>query len=106
MDAESGGVWSVTLKRLAAGTPLPLAAPCTLDLWATGADPATVAPVKTVAGVLAGDSKSVRFALDAAEVTALGIGEHEHRIKITDPTAGTLVLIRGWFTVRGRVMDP
>lgn len=104
-DAEIGGTWKVTVSRMAAGVALPLAAPCTLDLWAVGADAATATPAKSVTGVLAGDSKSVTFSLTANEVTTLGPGSHESRLKITDPTVGTQVVTRGYMAVRGRADD-
>lgn len=104
-DAEIGGVWRIKVVRMAAGVALPLAAPCTLDLWAIGVDAATATPAKNVTGVLAGDNKSVTFSLTVNEVSLLGLGPHEHRLKLTDPTLGTLVITRGWMTVRGRADD-
>lgn len=105
VDAEIGGVWTVTVKRLGDGVPLALATPCRLELWATGADPVTTAPAKTVTGVLAGDAKSATFTLTADEISTLNVGTREHRLTIGDPTVGALVMARGWFTIRGRVRD-
>lgn len=104
-DAEIGGVWSVTVKRTAGGVVLPLAAPCTLALWAAGTDPVADAPVKVVTGVLAGDSKAATFALSVAEVTALGTGPREHRLILTDPVVGAQVMARGRMVIRGREGD-
>ena len=102
-DAEIGGVWSTTLHRTADGVTLPVVAPCTMTIWAIGANPLTAAPVKTVAGSVAGGK--VAFTLAAGDVTALGIGAHEYRLTVTDPTVGAQVLLRGYLTVRGRVGD-
>lgn len=93
------------MKRLAGGVALPLAAPCTLDLWAVGKDPVADAPVKSVTGVLGGSNASAAFTLSAAEITALGAGRHEHRLILGDPTIGPQVMSRGWMVVRGTVGD-
>jgi hypothetical protein len=105
VDAEIGGTWTVTVKRLAEGEALPLVAPCTLQLWAVDADPVGATPVKTVTGTLAGDSKAATFTLTANEISTLGRGAHEHVLTLTDPAAGAQVMARGVFIVRGRVSD-
>lgn len=106
-DAELGGPWSAVVQRLAdnGGTPLPLAAPCKLDLWAAGADPVTAAPALTVNAVIAASTKSARFTISAAQLTALGVGRFEQRLTIGDPAVGPQVMARGWFVIRGRVDD-
>lgn len=98
-------MWSITVKRWAGGTALPLAAPCTLKLWAAGADPVTATPIKIVTGVLAVDSKAATFTLSAAEVVALGVGPREHQLILTDPVIGAQVMARGRMIVRGREGD-
>jgi hypothetical protein len=104
-DAELGGSWTVTVKRLAGGVALTLATPCTLDLWAVGKDPVADAPVKSVSGVLGGGNTSAAFTLSAAEVSTLGVGHHEDRLILGDPTIGPQVMSRGWMIVRGTVDD-
>lgn len=108
-DAEIGGVWTAAVQRIvvtAAGpTALPMAAPCTLDLWGPATDPVAGPPVLSVAGVLSGDTRSVRFTIGSAQLAALGVGIFEQRLTLGDPDAGPIVMARGWFSVRGRVTD-
>ncbi len=106
-DAELGGSWSAHVQRLAdnGGTALILAAPCKLDLWARGLDPATATPTITANAVIAPDAKSARLQITAQEITTLGIGRFELRLTLGDPVTGPQVMARGTFTVRGRVRD-
>lgn len=106
-DAELGGSWSAHVQRLAdnGGTALVLAAPCKLDLWAAGLDPATAQPSLTVHAVIAADTKSARITITEAQITTLGIGRFEQRLTLGDPVIGPQVMARGTFVIRGRVRD-
>ena len=108
-DAEIGGEWTTVAQRIAV-TPagkvaLPLAEPCTLDLWPQGVDSAAAAPVLSVPGVLAGSGQWARFTISAAQLGQLGVGTFEQRLVLGDPADGPIVMARGWFTVRGRATD-
>jgi hypothetical protein len=108
-DAEIGGAWTTAVQRLASTTAghvaLPLAEPCTLALWRQGLDPAVVAPTLSVSGVLASGLHWARITITAAQLSALGIGIYEHRLTLADPSAGPIVMARGWFVIRGRKSD-
>lgn len=106
-DAELGGSWSAHVQRLAdnGGVALVLAAPCKLDLWATGLDPVTAQPTFTADAVIAPNAKSARLLITAQELAELGIGRFEQRLTIGDPVTGPQVMARGWFVIRGRVSD-
>lgn len=104
-SAEIGGGWRVVLRRTAEGVPLPLAQPCTMELWARGADPVTASPLKTITATLSTDTKAASLGLSVAEVTALGVGRFEHRIVMTDPGGDRRVMVRGYLHVRGRRGD-
>ncbi len=106
-DAELGGSWSAVVQRLAdnGGTALPIAAPCALDLWAAGLDPATAPPTLSVGAVIAANAESAKLTITPEQIVTLGVGRFEQRLTVGDPVAGPQVMARGWFVVRGRVSD-
>jgi len=106
-DAELGGSWSAVVQRLAdnGGVALPLAAPCKLDLWASGLNPVTAPPTLTVNAVIAADAKTARLTITPDQLVTLGVGRFEQRLTVGDPVIGPQVMARGWFVIRGRVSD-
>lgn len=106
-DAELGGSWSAVVQRLAdtGGVALTLVAPCKLDLWADGLNPATATPTLSVNAVIAANAESARITITAEQLATLGAGRFEQRLTIGDAVVGPQVMARGWFVIRGRVSD-
>lgn len=103
-DAEIGGTWQVSVERRVLGTAVPLANPCTMDLWRGGYQPGAT-PTLSVSGVLTNDSKTATFTISDAQLTTLGAGRLEHRLVLGDPVVGPVVIARGWMTIREQVRD-
>lgn len=103
-DAEIGGTWMVRVERHILGAAVPLASPCTLDLWRDGYQ-AGATPTLSVPGVLSNGNKTAAFTLDSGQLVTLGAGVLEHRMVLGDPTVGPVVIARGWMTVREKVRD-
>lgn len=98
---ERGGAWKRVLRRrVQSGDPILLVAPCMMRIVAV--DPIsgnTGAEILAVTGVVAVDGKSVAFTISAATSQTLNAGRYQHKVTVTDPSLGLLVLLRGYLTV-------
>jgi hypothetical protein len=109
--AELGGGWRRTLRRRTSSTgatDLAMTEPITLDVWGSQGPvddrSRAVAPRLSVAGSVSIDRLSADVRLSAEQVRALGVGEWEYRLTVTDPaTNAPEVLCRGYFLVSGSV---
>jgi hypothetical protein len=101
---EQGGAWRRVLKRRDSdGIDLPLAAPCRHVVYPVAADETPGEPVIDYAPTLTGDQKSAILLITTEQISALDPAQtYRHKVIITDPAISQpVVLLRGWFTVRG-----
>lgn len=97
---ERGGAWKRILQRRTLDDPIPLAAPCAMRIYAVDAVSGdALAEVLAVTGVVAGDLLSVSFTITATTSGTLAAGRYQHKVTVTDPELGLLVLLRGYFVV-------
>jgi hypothetical protein len=98
---ERGGAWKRVLRRrVQSGDPILIGNPCVLRLFAV--DPVSGdagAQALAVTGVVAVDNASVSFLISDSVSATLAAGRYQHKVTVTDPTLGVLVLLRGYFTV-------
>ena len=94
-ECERGGVWLRRVRRRSTDGNLVLAAPCRLLI--TRAD-GTIAHDLT--GAVSGDGLTLELRLSETQTQALDPGQYEHKLTVTDPEIGGLVVLaRGYFTV-------
>jgi hypothetical protein len=101
---EQGGAWKrKIIRRASDGTALPLATPCRHVVYPISPDDVPGAPVLDYAGTLDGDQRAVTFLITPEQTQALDPAlSYRHKITMTDPDIGAvIVLLRGWFSVRG-----
>jgi hypothetical protein len=103
---ELGGAWRrVLIRRDSDGNALPLAAPCRHVVYPVADDETPGTPVLDYAPTLADDQNSVILLITPAQATTAGLDpakSYRHKVLITDPAISEpIVLLRGWFRVRG-----
>lgn len=101
---EQGGAWRrVLVRRDSDGNALPLAAPCRHVVYPVAADETPGTAVIDYAPTLAGDQNSVILLITPEQIAALNPAQsYRHKVLITDPAIDEpIVLLRGWFRVRG-----
>lgn len=97
---ERGGAWKRVLRRRTLDEPQLLAAPCTMTIYATlPSSTAAGAEVLSVNGVVAADGQSATFTISDTASQGLAAGRYQHKVTVTDPNLGLLVLLRGYLTV-------
>lgn len=98
---ERGGAWKRVLRRrVQSGDPILLVAPCLMRILAV--DPVSGnagAEVLAVTGVIAVDGTTATFTISSATSQTLTAGRYQHKVTVTDPGMGLLVLLRGYVTV-------
>lgn len=96
---ERGGLWTCQLRRRASdGVVQPINAPSVLTVYRVESSAKPGTQVLTVTGTVS--NNRVDFRLTESQTGALAAGRYEHKITITDPVlGGVLVLVRGYFTV-------
>lgn len=101
---EQGGAWRrVLIRRDSDGVTLPLAAPCRHVVYPVAADDTPGEAVIDYAPTLAGDQKYAILLITPEQAATLDPGQtYRHKVIITDPAISQpIVLLRGWFSVRG-----
>jgi hypothetical protein len=99
---EIGGAWRrVLVRRDPDGNTLPLAAPCRHVVYPVASDETPGTPVIDYAPALAGESAILLITPE--QIAALDPAQtYRHKVLITDPAINEpIVLLRGWFRVRG-----
>ena len=103
---ERGGAWRRILRRRGMDSTviIPLAAPCTLTLYAVQPSATPGAVVLTVTGAVASGGGEATFTLTSSQTQALTARRYEYRVTAIDPgLADTVVLLRGYMTVYNTV---
>jgi len=97
---ERGGAWRRVVRRRTLDMVAPVVAPCTFTLYhVVPASASAGAVALTVPGVVAADGSEVEFTVSATTTGMLTAGRYQHRVTVTDPLLGVLVLLRGYLTV-------
>lgn len=98
-SAERGGLWVCSLRRRSVdGVVQPLTSPSVMTIYRVDPSAKPGAVVLTVTGTAA--NNTVDFRITESQTTALAAGRYEHKITVTDPVlGGVLVLVRGYLTV-------
>jgi len=101
---ERGGAWRRVVRRRTLDMAAPVADPCTLTVHHTvPASTAAGAVALTVSGTVAADGSEVVFDVTPTVTASLAPGRYQHRVTVTDPLLGVLVLLRGYLTVHDGV---
>lgn len=105
MTLEQGGAWQRKVTRNSLDGFMPLAAPCSMDVYAVMPTADQGPLVTSLPGIIADDTFSVEFAMTSAQTDALVPGTYSYRVTVGDPLLNdTVVLLRGYLSVIGGVI--